>query len=95
MLSARDFVEKLKADHERFETFSLPDLEALLELLEKAEEERTRECKSLIYSTWKLDPNHYDGYWMECGKIGPHTEHEHSDTGVKWNDKEFGDDIPF
>lgn len=37
--------------------------------------------------TWSMDhfrDGQVDPYWIRCKALGPHDEHEDSDTGLKW-----------
>lgn len=43
-----------------------------------------RICKSDIWSWSVFSDNAVDPYWIQCTLIGNHTEHENSETGVKW-----------
>lgn len=71
---------------------------ALLDALDAkdAELERLREqigdpadsepCDAEKHSWGYFTPEVVDSYWMRCHKLGPHDEHENSETGATWND---------
>lgn len=44
------------------------------------------ECDAEIYSWDYFSVDAVDPYWIRCGRVGPHEEHEDSNTGAKWRD---------
>jgi hypothetical protein len=51
---------------------------------ERAEEAASEPCREELYSWDYFRPEQTDPYWMRCGLVGPHEEHDNSDTGAKW-----------
>ena len=48
-------------------------------------EQRTYEpCDAEIWSWEIFQPEQVDPYWMRCHLLGPHDEHENSETGATW-----------
>lgn len=43
-------------------------------------------CEAEIHSWTYFTPEQADSYWIRCGLLGPHTEHEDSNTGAHWTD---------
>lgn len=44
-------------------------------------------CDAEKHSWDFFSPNAVDSYWMRCHLVGPHDEHENSETGAKWRDE--------
>lgn len=47
-------------------------------------------CTSEKHSWDYFKPEQVDSYWMRCHRLGPHDEHENSETGAKWRDPARG-----
>jgi len=43
------------------------------------------ECRAEIHSWDYFNQNQTGSYWMRCHLLGPHKEHENSETGARWN----------
>ena len=42
------------------------------------------ECREELHSWAYFNQNQVDSYWMRCHLLGPHEEHENSETGARW-----------
>src|SRR3546814_16107517 len=47
-------------------------------------------CDSEKHSWDYYRPGQVDSYWMRCHLVGPHDEHENSETGATWREPEPG-----
>ena len=43
-------------------------------------------CDSEKHSWDHFRVEQVDSYWMRCHRVGPHIEHENSETGARWTD---------
>lgn len=72
--------------------FQDPRIDGWVERLAAAHDEEdataSEPCDSEIWSWSRFSPDAVDPYWIRCGLIGPHTEHEDSNTGAHWTDKD-------
>lgn len=41
-------------------------------------------CEAEIHSWSYFSSEAVDSYWMRCDRLGPHDEHENSETGAHW-----------
>lgn len=46
----------------------------------------TTPCTEEIWSWTYFTAEQVDPYWIRCTAVGPHDEHEDSNTGAKWKD---------
>lgn len=45
------------------------------------------ECREEVWSWDYFSAQAVDGYWIRCGLLGSHLEHEDSHTGLTWKAK--------
>lgn len=41
-------------------------------------------CEAELHSWDHFSREQVDQYWMRCDRLGPHDEHENSETGATW-----------
>jgi len=46
----------------------------------------TAPCSAEVWSWDHFTDSQVDPYWIRCTQLGPHDEHEDSNTGLRWKD---------
>lgn len=65
-------------------------IRGLISLAEELTEPVAYPCADEIWSWDYFRNQEVDPYWMHCHKLGPHDEHENSETGAHWPVKQEG-----
>jgi len=59
-------------------------LTAGLAAIKEAKRISSEPCDAEIHSWERFTPDQVDSYWIRCSRVGPHDDHEDSDTGLTW-----------
>jgi hypothetical protein len=61
-------------------------LEQIRDLLDAADAAASAPCGAELHSWDVFRSGQVDPYWMRCHLVGPHDEHENSETGATWRE---------